>query len=74
LPRSANHWGKQQAQLDPQQRETHAYAVLEAIAAAELDACLVQFATQKLELKPEEAAQILKACSERRGSLVLCPA
>jgi hypothetical protein len=61
-------WGKEQAQIPIDAARHHAYAVLEAIAAAELDACLMQWATQKLGVSPMEAGQILILFRQKRES------
>ncbi|MBE9178747.1 hypothetical protein IQ268_09260 [Oculatella sp. LEGE 06141] len=61
-------WGKQQANLDPEEARHHAHAVLEAIAAAELDACLMQWAIQKLGLEIQEAGQILILFRQKRNT------
>ena len=61
-------WGKQQAQLDPATARHHAFSVLVAIAAAELDACLMQWAVKNLEATPYEAAQLLMVFRQKRES------
>jgi hypothetical protein len=61
-------WGKNKTQLDMEQARHHAMAVLEAAAAAELDACLMQWAIQKLKLHPQEAGQILLLFRKKRES------
>jgi len=61
-------WGKQQAQLDPATARHHAFSVLVAIAAAELDACLMQWAVKNLEATPYQAAQLLMLFRHRRES------
>lgn len=64
-------WGKQQAQLPSEQARHHAYAVLEAIAAAELDACLTRWAIEKIGLEPEQAVQILMLFRQKRETNAL---
>lgn len=61
-------WGKKEAQMSLTQARHHAYAVLESAAAAELDACLVRWATAKLSLSPREAGQILMVFRQKRES------
>ncbi len=61
-------WGKQLAQFSPEQARHHAYAVLQAIAAAELDACLMQWATQKLGLGSDDAVKLMMIFRERRNA------
>lgn len=61
-------WGKEEGLFDPATARHHAYSVLEAIAAAELDACLMQWAVERMKLEPPEAAQILMLFREKRES------
>lgn len=64
-------WGEQHATLDSEQARHHAYATLEAIAAAELDACLMRWAIQKIGLTPQEAARILMLFRQKRDDNAL---
>lgn len=59
-------WGDEAGIFDSAQARHHAYAVLEAIAAAELDACLVQWLTQKIGITQDEAGQVLLHFREKR--------
>lgn len=59
-------WGTEQGQLTPAQARDHAFAVLSAIAAAELDACLVQWAVQKLGVPFADAGKLLQLFREKR--------
>jgi hypothetical protein len=61
-------WGKEAAQLGPVQARYHAFSVLEAIAAAEIDACLMQLAVKKLGSTPQDASQILMVFRQKRDN------
>jgi hypothetical protein len=61
-------WGQQEGLFDPETARQHAYAVLEAISAAELDACLMRWAIDKLKASPEHAAQIVILFRQKRES------
>lgn len=59
-------WGSNQGQFTPDQARDHAFAVLEATSAAELDACLIQWITRKLETPSSAAVKILQLFREKR--------
>lgn len=59
-------WGNECARLPADVARHHAFCVLGALAAAEIDACLMQWATQKLQLSPAEAAQLLMTFRQKR--------
>ena len=61
-------WGREAAQLDPVQARYHAFSVLEAIAAAEIDVCLMQFVVKKLGSTPLKASQRLMAFRQKRDN------
>lgn len=64
-------WGQQEGMFDPETARHHAYAVLEAISAAELDACLMRWAIDKLKVSPEKAAHIVILFRQKRESEAL---
>ncbi|HEY9764588.1 MAG TPA: hypothetical protein V6D07_18820 [Trichocoleus sp.] len=59
-------WGELQWQATPDQARAHAFGILEACASAEMDACVVKWATEKLGLTRKEAVQILAHFRQRR--------
>lgn len=61
-------WGKNTTQLTPQQARHHAYSILSAIAAAELDSCLIQWLVKKIGIKQEEAGVLLVEFRKKRRS------
>lgn len=60
-------WGDRHAQLTPEEAREHAFGILAAAAAAILDAQLIEFATKKLGLKPNEAGAMLIMFRESRN-------
>lgn len=68
LPAVAIKWGKEQAQFTPKEAVHHAFGIVEAAAAAEVDACFMQWAVAKLGLEPPEAARILQLFRQKRES------
>jgi hypothetical protein len=52
-------WGGQRALLTPQQAREHAEAVLQSIAAAEIDSCIIRWATQRLGFSLHQAGQLV---------------
>ncbi|MBD2261411.1 hypothetical protein [Pseudanabaena sp. FACHB-2040] len=67
-------WGKQQAQLTPQEATHHALAVLEAAAAAELDSALMRWAVEVAGSSPVQGAQLLQLFRQQReaGQIPSC--
>ncbi|HEY9737515.1 MAG TPA: hypothetical protein V6D06_14575 [Trichocoleus sp.] len=61
-------WGKQQAQLTPQQAAAHALAVLEVVAAAELDSAVMRWAVEVAGAAPAEGAKLLQLFRQKRES------
>lgn len=59
-------WGKNKAQFTPTELREHAMGLMEAAAAAELDACLTTWAIQKLGMSDSEAATMLLLFREKR--------
>lgn len=59
-------WGKYSAQFTPAEAREHAYGILQAAAAAELDSALTKWANQKLGLSIPEAAGIRALLKEKR--------
>lgn len=64
-------WGKQVALFTPAEARAHAFSIIEAASAAELDACLTQFLIEKLELSGEEANKVLSVYRHKRETEAL---
>jgi len=59
-------WGKKEAQLTSQEAIAHAFGILEAAAAAEIDSCFVRWAVETLNLSPTAAMQVLQVFRQKR--------
>jgi hypothetical protein len=59
-------WGKNEGQLTPTKARQHAFGVLEAAASADLDAAVMRWATQKLNMSPKQAVQLLRLFRQKR--------
>lgn len=64
-------WGKQRCNLSLDEARSHAYGILEAIAASELDSCLMRWLIEKIGLEPEQAGQMLMVFREKRQNAKL---
>jgi hypothetical protein len=61
-------WGDERGQLTPDEAREHAHLILEAADAAESDAFIFKFVTEKIQI-PEQAAQILLEFRKFRDQL-----
>lgn len=59
-------WGDNKAQFSPAEMRAHAMGLIEAAAAAEMDACLMAWAIQKMEVPKEDAAKLLMLFRQKR--------
>jgi hypothetical protein len=60
-------WGDQAGQFSPAQARDHAMRIIDAAAASEFDAALVQALTSEMRLGYEEAVRFLGIIREARG-------
>lgn len=60
------HWGPMDGKLTPAEARKHAEAILEVVLAAELDAFIVAFFREKMDLPMEQAVMVLRDFREWR--------
>lgn len=67
-------WGKESGALTPQEARQHAFSILEAAAAAEMDAVVFKWAQQTLSMEPSQAAFLRRMMKDDRaaGNLPSC--
>jgi hypothetical protein len=59
-------WGKEEGKLTPQEAMAHGAAVMQTAMAAILDAQIVQWAMQKLDMPQEKAVMLLRLFRDKR--------
>ncbi len=60
LPYVQLKWGKEGCQMSPEEARAHAYAILDAANAAETDAIMVRFMSDRVGLEAEQYGQVLQ--------------
>ena len=59
-------WGKEHAQFTPREAMEHAFGIMEAAVAADLDACFFRWAMAAIDLEAPEAARVLQLFRQKR--------